>query len=797
MAKGSIKGITIEIEGKTSGLTKSLKEADAALAKTERALKEVEKALELDPTNVELVAQKQDLLAEKADLTSKRLDVLKQVQKDALTQLENGAEVSTASLAELSAEIVTTEKSLDSMDGASDEAAKDLDKVGESSEEASGKTEKLGKAAEVAGKVAKAAFAAIAAAATAAVGAIAAVSKGIIKIGTELGKMSVDAAARADEILTESTISGITTETYQELAYAAELVDTSLDTIQGSLVKVTKSMSSAAGGNKKMIANFKKLGVSVKNADGTLRDSEDVFSDVIDALGKIENETERDAMAMEVLGKSAGDLKPLIAAGGDELNKLRQEAHEVGYVMNDETLSAFGAFDDNIQKLKNGATAAQNALGGMLLPALTDLSGEGVDLLGQFTNALNEANTTGDYDTFATKLSDMVTQALDSLQKNIGPIINTVTTVINTVIKAVSQPSVLSGLVGMVTSIITTLNTSLLSAENITMIMGAAQSILESLLTGLISNLDPILQGAMTLITTLVNAILNPDVLGTVLQAAVGIILKLVECLNEVLPELVPVALDAIMTLVDGLLEPSNLENLITSAVKVVVTLATGIADALPKLIPAVVSAIGTIVDTLLKPENLNSIIVAAIQIIMALISGLVQAIPEIIAQGPRFLEGIVKMLADIPGKLVEMATTWGADLIANMIQGFQQNLGKLKSAVSNIANIIKGFLGFSVPEVGPLHEWAYNNPGSDMIDLFADGMEKQLGTLENALNTTAGVIASGMAPDYSGQLAGISGQLAGLGNQQIVIPVNIGGERLDTVITKTQNNTNYRSGGY
>ena len=797
MAKGSIKGITIEIEGKTSGLTKSLKEADAALAKTERALKEVEKALELDPSNVELVAQKQDLLAEKADLTSKRLDVLKQVQKDALTQLENGAEVSTASLAELSAEIVTTEKSLDSMDGASDEAAKDLDKVGDSSEEASDKTEKLGKAAEVAGKVAKAAFAAIAAAATAAVGAIAAVSKGIVKIGTELGKMSVEAAARADEILTESTISGITTETYQELAYAAELVDTSLDTIQGSLVKVTKSMSSAAGGNKKMIANFKKLGVSVKNADGTLRDSEDVFSDVIDALGKIENETERDAMAMEVLGKSAGDLKPLIAAGGDELNKLRQEAHEVGYVMSDETLGAFGAFDDNIQKLKNGATAAQNALGGMLLPALTDLSGEGVDLLGQFTNALNEANTTGDYDTFATKLSDMVTQALDSLQKNIGPIINTVTTVINTVIKAVSQPSVLSGLVGMVTSIITTLNTSLLSAENITMIMGAAQSILESLLTGLISNLDPILQGAMTLITTLVNAILNPDVLGTVLQAAVGIILKLVECLNEVLPELVPVALDAIMTLVDGLLEPSNLENLITSAVKIIVTLATGIADALPKLIPAVVSAIGTIVDTLLKPENLNSIIVAAIQIIMALISGLVQAIPEIIAQGPRFLEGIVKMLADIPGKLVEMATTWGADLIENMIKGFQQNLGRLKSAVSNIANIIKGFLGFSVPEMGPLHEWAYNNPGSDMIDLFADGMEKQLGTLENALNTTAGVIASGMAPDYSGQLAGISGQLAGLGNQQIIIPVNIGGERLDTVITKTQNNTNYRSGGY
>ncbi len=795
MSKASIKGITIEIEGKSSGLTKALKEADSALAKTERALKEVEKALELDPSNVELLATKEQLLADKTKQVTDRMDILKEVQKDALSQLDDGAEISNAALAELSAEIVKTEKRLQEMDGASDEAAEDLDKVGDSSEEASDKTEKLGKAAEVAGKVAKAAFTAIAAAATAAVGAIAAVSKGIIKIGTELGKMSVDAAARADEILTESTISGITTETYQELAYAAELVDTSLDTIQGSLVKVTKSMSSAAGGNKKMTANFKKLGVSVKNADGTLRDSEDVFYDVISALGKIDNEVERDSMAMAVLGKSASDLKPLIAAGGDSLKQLADEAHSVGYVMDSETLDAFGAFDDNIQKLKNGATAAQNALGGMLLPALTDLSGEGVDLLGQFTNALNEANTTGDYDTFATKLSDMVTQALDSLQKNIGPIINTVTTVINTVIKAVSQPSVLSGLVGMVTSIITTLNTSLLSAENITMIMGAAQSILESLLTGLISNLDPILQGAMTLITTLVNAILNPDVLGTVLQAAVGIILKLVDCLNEVLPELAPVALDAIMTLVNALLEPSTLKSLINAGIQILLAVIKGIADSLPELIPTIVEAVGVIVETLL--ENLPEIITAAIQIIMALISGLVQAIPEIIAQGPRFLEGIIKMLADIPGKLVEMATTWGADLIANMIKGFQENLGRLKTAVSNIANIIKGFLGFSVPEVGPLHEWAYNNPGSDMIDLFADGMKDQLGTLENALNTTAGVIASGMAPDYSGQLAGISGQLAGLGNQQIVIPVNIGGERLDTIITKSQNNTNYRSGGY
>ena len=794
MSKGSIKGITIEIEGKTSGLTKALKDADSALAKTEKALKEVEKALELDPSNIELAAQKEQLLADKAKITSDRLEVLKQVQKDALTQLDDGADVSTAALAELSAEIVKTEKGLEGMDGAADEATNDLNKVGDASDDAGDKAGKLGAALQTAAKVAQVAFKAIAAAAGAAVGAVAAVGKGIVDVGKKLSELSVDAAARADEIMTESTISGISTDTYQELKYASELVDTSVETIQGSLVKVTKSMASAQGGSKGMIENFKKLGVSVTDSAGNLRDSEDVFADVITALGGIDNEAEADALAMSVLGKSAGDLKPLIAAGGDALNQLRQEAHDVGYVMDSETLEGFGAFDDNIQKLKNGAEAAQNAIGGMMLPALTDLSGEGVDLLGQFTNALNEANETGDYDTFAQKLSGMVTQAMASLEKNIGPIIQTITTVINTVIQAVSQPSVLSGLVGMVTTIITTLNTCLLSPENITILLGAAQQILQSLLDGLLANLDPILQSAIGIVTTLVTALLNPDILSSLLEAAIQIILSLVGALNEALPELVPVAIEAIMTLVNALLEPSTLKSLIEAGIKILLAVVKGIADALPELIPTIVEAIGVIVETLL--DNLPEIITAAIQIIMALISGLLQALPNIIAQGPKFLSAIQQCLADIPGKIVEMATGWGSDLITNFVKGFKDNMDKLKNGVKGIASTIASYIHFSVPDEGPLSD--FDKSGGDMIDVFTQGMYSQMGTLKTALNRTAGVIANGMQPDYTMQLAGISGQLAGMNrDQQIVIPVNIGGTRLDTVIARSQNNTNYRSGGH
>ena len=84
------------------------------------------------------------------------------------------------------------------------------------------------------------------------------------------------------------------------------------------------------------------------------------------------------------------------------------------------------------------------------------------------------------------------------------------------------------------------------------------------------------------------------------------------------------------------------------------------------------------------------------------------------------------------------------------------------------------------------------------MMDLYSEGMTKGMSTLETTLQSTANVIKSGLSgPNYSSQLAGISGQLAGMGGGQIVIPVSIGGERLDTIITKTQNTVNFRSGGY
>lgn len=91
----------------------------------------------------------------------------------------------------------------------------------------------------------------------------------------------------------------------------------------------------------------------------------------IDALGKMKNETERDALAMDIFGRSATDLNPLIEAGSGRLKELAEQAHEVGYVVDNETLQSFGELDDAMQKLDKQGDAVKRSFAEALLPIIT------------------------------------------------------------------------------------------------------------------------------------------------------------------------------------------------------------------------------------------------------------------------------------------------------------------------------------------------------------------------------------------------------------------------------------------
>ena len=200
----------------------------------------------------------------------------------------------------------------------------------------------------------------------AAAGAIAAV----VKVVTELHEMTVSVAADVDQLLTDSMTTGLSTRTLQELEYAENLIDVSVGTITGSLTKLTRNMKSANDGNAAMAESFAKLGVSITNeVDGSLRPAEDVFYDIIDVLGQYENETERNAVAMELFGKSAQEINPLIVQGSGALREYAEEAQNIGYILTDEELAALGAVDDAYQRMNLTIDAAKKQIAADFAPA--------------------------------------------------------------------------------------------------------------------------------------------------------------------------------------------------------------------------------------------------------------------------------------------------------------------------------------------------------------------------------------------------------------------------------------------
>ena len=350
---GNIKGITIEIGGDTTGLDKALKGVNSQAKAAQQELKDVNKALKLDPSNVELLEQKQRALADAVSATSEKLDLLKEAQKQAADQLARG-EIGQEQYDALTREIVKTEAELK-------KATKEADNFSVTLEKAKTSLNKVGSAAETVAQKTKGLS-------TAAGGALAAI-----------GGLALKSAASADELNTLSKQTGITTDDLQKMQYAADLVDVSVENITGAMTKMKKGMAEGDFGK----AAFEALGVAVRDASGELRNSNDVFYEVLQALSQIPNETERDTIAMEIFGKSADQLAGIIDDGGAALKAYGDEAENLGLILDTETLTSLNDVNDTIDKLKAQAGAELAKAGAEALEALTPVLETVIDKLSQ------------------------------------------------------------------------------------------------------------------------------------------------------------------------------------------------------------------------------------------------------------------------------------------------------------------------------------------------------------------------------------------------------------------------------
>ena len=202
------------------------------------------------------------------------------------------------------------------------------------------------------------------------VGAIGAVAASVI---APLVKCTVETAAWADELTTLSKTTGVSTTELQKFQYASKQLDVSVDSLSDGLKEITNKIYDAANGSEETSTLFKKLHVSIKDGRGQLKDANEVFYETIDDLGKIKNETQRDAVAMKLFGESARNLNPLIEMGSQKLRELGIEAENMGVIMSETELNGFVKLQDAMDKFNASSEGLKNSLGLMLLPMLTAL----------------------------------------------------------------------------------------------------------------------------------------------------------------------------------------------------------------------------------------------------------------------------------------------------------------------------------------------------------------------------------------------------------------------------------------
>lgn len=375
--------------------------------------------------SAEFLTQKYDIL-ERQMLTQKdKVEALKQAVADSaeaygeadsrtqnwIIQLNNAE----AALANTYGEMGRTQTAIENMDGA-------LDDVSGSTGSAAGGMTSLGDVLDtVADKLGiklpdgiskfTGGLGKIPASTAAAAAGIAAVVAIVIKLEKKLMDVTKETAAAAKELEALSLQTSVSTTDLQAFQYAEDFIGVSSDQLADSLKDLTTKMSDAANGNEETAAKFDQLGVSIYDAQGNLRSSYDVFLDVIDGLGEMSNQAERDALAMSLINESAQQLNPLIEQGSGSLKKYAAEAENVGYILSNDQLKALTAVDDAQNRLLKSQEAVSKQISAEYAPYMSDALNQTRELIEKVGTALVDS---GAVDAFGSIL-DSAVSLLDPL----------------------------------------------------------------------------------------------------------------------------------------------------------------------------------------------------------------------------------------------------------------------------------------------------------------------------------------------------------------------------------------------
>ena len=188
--------------------------------------------------------------------------------------------------------------------------------------------------------------------------------------GVVLGKMVNTAIKNADEMTKMSQSVGVSVETLSAMAHAADLSGVSLETLAKAFKITAQRAAETAAGTGEAKEAYKALGISVTDAAGSLKDSDELLLEIADKFEVMENGAGKTALAIDLFGRSGADLIPMLNQGRAGLEAMTDEAARLGLVIDTETGQSAERFRDNLTRLKGVKVGLVNTITQAVLPTL-------------------------------------------------------------------------------------------------------------------------------------------------------------------------------------------------------------------------------------------------------------------------------------------------------------------------------------------------------------------------------------------------------------------------------------------
>ncbi len=533
-----------------------------------------------------------------------------------------------------------------------------------------------------------------------------------------------------------------------------------------------------------------------------------------DALGKI-NEVKYDDVGSAIeglkrtFGKATIDVRSTLSSGladaiGGLVNTINSADGDVGKIFDgivDAAKTALSSISPVLAGWKDKGKELIGKLISGIVENLPKIKGKAVDIVIMLADSISQ-NTSG----FLDAAKSMIDGILTAIQTFLPELLPLAVQMIETLIKGLSDALVMlmEYVPQIVTSIVEIITT------NLPLLIEAAIQILTALITGITDNLPLIVEGVIGILTSMCNII--TENLPTILEAALTILMALVQGITDNLPVIIDAALNMIMALVQGLID--NLPELIDAAVDIIDSLVNGLVDNLGPLIDSALDIVMALFDGIV--ENLPKILEAGGKIITRLVRGIALSIPKILEAVPRVISAIWDTITE---------TDWiqlGKDILGGLADGLWDGLSTIAQTIKDICSQIwddfKSYFGINSPSklmrdtVGRFLLPGVSVGIADTSDDTAETINQELDHIMDQIDARqlqaqiagitamhgANILGTALPSSslYASQQQTPNTIGGSLGGGDLIIPVSIGGESLETVVITAAQIANARSGG-